>query len=52
MNKGAVFAPLFHRPVAGRLIFGILAQCWMQILFKVAQFWMPFNRTPFSTAIA
>ena len=43
MNKGAVFAPLFHRPVAGRLIFGILAQYWMQILFKVAQFWMPFN---------
>jgi len=29
-----------------------VAQCWMQILFKVAQFWMPFNRTPFSTAIA
>jgi hypothetical protein len=48
------FAPLFHRPVTGRLIVGCLAQnlagfaigvgqIWMQILFKVAQFWMPFN---------
>ena len=25
-----------------------VAQIWMQILFKVAQFWMPFNRLKFT----
>ena len=55
MDKGAVKRLLFcHRPVTGRLKDGILAQnlvgsangaaeIWMQILFKVAQFWMSFN---------
>ena len=43
-----------HRPVYGRLICDVfaenlagsaivVAQIWVQILFKVAQFWMPFN---------
>ena len=27
-----------------------MAQIWMQILFKVAQFWMPFNRKTSETA--
>ena len=54
IEQRRLIAPLFHhRPVTGRLINVcskieqdrrlVVAQIWMQILFKVAQFWMLFN---------
>ena len=55
-EQSRFIVPLFcHRPVTGRLTLPSLlnieaglaigvAQIWMQILFKVAQFWMPFNK--------
>jgi hypothetical protein len=55
IEQRRLIAPLFcHGTVTGRLIFDVftenregsaigVAQNWMQILFKLAQFWMPFN---------